>query len=350
MTEIPDRPAINGHRLPGTVLAGEDVVSDVVDAVAGEERVSPSPADTTAAPVSAAVAALQRRVIDKKAQRALLHEYAELVDDEVFTEIPSEAEERKDREVAETIRTKARRERKRAGKAEIRRRSRVRRQDRWDARADRARHRILDPARALGADYRKLVASSGVVFALLAGGVAWMSRTVHHGLVGVDGPIVGYLVEPLASVLLVVSLVAQFTARARGIAVPRGFYWFDGALAAASVLLNVLPWGLRFGWNAGDLLVHLLVPALVVGAVVAWHLVSGLYGEAIAASKDAPVVIFKDDAVTAEHLALLREATAEGALSANPSVTAVIKTLRKRLPGGIGQQAARRVAAIYLGH
>lgn len=39
-----------------------------------------------------------------------------------------------------------------------------------------------------------------------------MSATVHDGVVGMDGPWVGYLIEPMASVLLVVSLLIGFTA------------------------------------------------------------------------------------------------------------------------------------------
>lgn len=337
---------VNGHAVKHTAPTRPlDVDTD--DLAEGLEAFEP--ADPAGGQVSQRVNALRQRVADRAAERALLHELVEIDTDPVFDDVRSEAEAREDRKVAEQVRGKARVERKRAGKADVRRARRNRRWDWWDERATHARDRILDPARAIGADYRKLVASSWAAFTLIAGGVAFMATNVHDGLVGTAGSWTAYLVEPLASVLLAISMVAQFTARKRGIAITRGFYCFDGALAAASVLLNVVPAGIRFGWQPGDLVAHVLVPGLVVAAVIAWHLASHLYGQAITQSAAAPVVIFKDDETTAEHLTLLRRATAKGLLSTSPSVTEVIKCLRVNLPHGIGHQAARRVAAIYLG-
>jgi hypothetical protein len=299
------------------------------------------------------VRTLRRRVADRETANKLAHRYVALTEDTVLHEVPSPEEEKKDTRVAEHVRGKQRQERERSGVAEVRRARRNRRWDWWDERAQRARDRILDPARAIGADYRKLTASSGAAFTLIAGGVAFMASNVHDGLVGTSGAWTAYLVEPLASVLLAISMVAQFTARKRGIAITRGFYWFDGSLALASVLLNVIPSGIRFGWQAGDLLAHVLVPALVVTAVIAWHLASNLYGQAIAQSTDAPIVIFRDDETTREDLALLRQATVEGRLPVHPSVAQVIKTLResrRQSTGtGIGHAAARRIAGVYLG-
>jgi hypothetical protein len=292
---------------------------------------------------------LRQRVANKRTKRDLLHQYAEISEDPVFDEVRSEDEETADRTVAEDVRAKQRKERKRSGIADVRRARRNRRWDWWDERATRARDRILDPARAIGSDYRKLVASSWAAFVLIAGGVAFMAKNVHDGLVGVDGTWTGYLVEPLASVLLAISMAAQFTARKRGITIRRSFYCFDGLLLLASVLLNVIPSGVRFGWLAGDFIAHVLVPSLVVAAVFAWHLASNLYGQAIAQSKDAPIVIFRDDQTTAEHLALLHKANRNGQVPANPSVSQLIKCLRTQLPNGIGHAAARRIAAIYLG-
>lgn len=295
------------------------------------------------------VRALRQRVADRDLERALLHQLVEIDSDPVFDDVRSEPEAAADRKVAEKVRNKTRRERERAGKADVRRARRNRRWDWWNERATHARNRILDPARAIGSDYRKLIMSSAAAFLLIVGGVVFMAGNVHDGLVGLTGPWTGYLAEPLASVLLAISMLAQFTARQRGIKISKGFYWFDGSLATASELLNVVPSGLRFGWVASSLVAHVLVPVLVVAAVIAWHLASSLYGKAITQNAAAPILLFKDDETTAEHLALLRRATASGALSVDPSATQVIKCLRVSLPNGIGHQAARRVAAIYLG-
>lgn len=352
MTVTDERP-VNGHAVQHTAPTRPLDAETASQALGLDEDLADFEGEPAAVPaggqVSARVNTLRQRVADRAAERALLHELVEIDTDPVFDDVRSEAEAREDRKVAEQVRGKARAERKRAGKADVRRARRNRRWDWWDERATHARDRILDPARAIGADYRKLVASSWAAFTLIAGGVAFMATNVHDGLVGVAGSWTAYLVEPLASVLLAISMVAQFTARKRGIGITRGFYLFDGALAAASVLLNVVPAGIRFGWLATDLVAHVLVPALVVAAVIAWHLASHLYGQAIAQSAAAPVVIFKDDETTAEHLTLLRRATAKGLLSTTPSLSEVIKCLRANLPNGIGHQAARRVAAIYLG-
>ncbi|PXY16565.1 hypothetical protein [Prauserella muralis] len=345
MTVTDERPR-NGHTVEDSAVPRTplDVEAGPQDLVAAE-----TPRAAAESEESEVVRQLRQRVADRRTANELAREYVELSEDPVLHEVPSPEEEKKDTKVAEHVRGKQRKERKRSGVAEVRRTRRNRRWDFWDERATRARDRILDPARAIGADYRKLVASSWAAFVLIAGGVAYMAKNVHDGLVGVHGSWTAYLVEPLASVLLAISMVAQFTARKRGITINRGFYWFDGSLALASVLLNVVPSGIRYGWQSTDLLAHLLVPALVVTAVIAWHLASNLYGQAIAQSKNAPIVIFRDDETTAEHLALLRRATANGQLPVEPSVTQVIKCLRSQLPNGIGHAAARRVAGIYLG-
>ncbi|KAA2248685.1 hypothetical protein F0L68_39745 [Solihabitans fulvus] len=327
MTTVDERPR-NGHSVEiGVPLRPLDT--------------EPAPPATPAPRESERIAQLRQQVADRAAERDLLNQLAEIQSDEVFEALPSEQERTADRKVAERIRSWKRQELLKAGKSEVLRSSRNRRWSWWDERAERARDRILDPARAIGADYRKLVASSAAAFGLVAGGVAYMSANVHHGLVGVEGTWTAYLVEPLASVLLAISMIAQFTGRKRGIAIPRKFYWFDAALAAASVLLNVVPSGIRFGWRSTDLVAHILVPALVLAAVIAWHLASSLYGTAIALSKDDPV--------TRDRLLVLRKALADGTLPPETSASGVIKYLRTVLPTGIGHTEGRRLAKQFLG-
>jgi hypothetical protein len=350
VTVTDERPR-NGHAVQHTAPAqpldgqtarigpagpGEELVDELAGHTGASAAAGTSPIE------SERVTTLRQRLADRETERDLLLQLQQIDSDPVFDDVRSEAEAQQDRKVAEQIRTKARKERKRAGQAQVRRTRRTRRWERWDERATHARDRILDPARAVGSDYRKLVASSAAAFALIAGGVLFMATNVHDGLVGTTGSWTAYLVEPLASVLLVISMIAQFTARARGIRITRGFYLFDGFLATASTLLNVLPSGFRYGWPASDLVAHILVPALVVGAVIAWHLVSSLYGTAIALSKDDPV--------TRERLLVLRKALAAGALPAdNLSATQVIKYLRATLPNGIGHMEGRRLVKQFLG-
>ncbi|MFC0431036.1 hypothetical protein [Kutzneria buriramensis] len=327
MTAVDERP-LNGHTVEFGVPMQPLGVEPTLAAPAVHQE-------------SERVTQLRQQVADRAAERDLLQQLAEIEADEVFDAVLSKAERDADRRVAEDIRAVQRKERRTAGKAEVRRSRRNRRWSWWDERAERARDRILDPARAIGADYRKLTASSAAAFLLIAGGVAYMAANVHDGLVGTDGTWTAYLVEPLASVLLAISMIAQFTGRKRGIEVPRKFYWFDGALASASVLLNVVPSGIRFGWHSTDLVAHVLVPALVVAAVIAWHLASSLYGTAIALSKDDPV--------TRERLLLLRQAVADKQLPPDASANQVIKYLRATLPNGIAHMEGRRLAKQFLG-
>ncbi len=334
MTALDDRPR-NGNTVPVT-LPTQPPLGDAAENDTTDTNTTPAPQE------SAKVQELRQLVAGLGTERELLYQLSEIQSDPVFDDVRSDKERSKDREVAEKLRAKQRTDRLRDGKAQVRHHRRLRWQQRWDARAERTRERLLDPARNLGSDHRRWVASSVALFALLAGGVAFMSHTVKLGLVGESGTWLAYLVEPLASVLLIVSLLAQFTGRQRGIEVPRRFAAFDAALALASLLLNTVPYGMRYGFDAGSLTVHLLTPALVVAAVIGWHIASGLYGQALANSKHDPIL--------QDQLALLRAAVAAWDLPSDVSANQVIKYLRKNLPTGIGHAQARRVAQNFLGY
>lgn len=337
MTVLDDRPT-NGHAHPELAIPTRSI--DEPETVPPSD--SPSATEQTELE-SIRVADLRKRLAERTAEAKLAAQIVKVDGETQADQVRTDGERAKDAVVHQEIRAKERAETRRAGFAAARDQRRQRRQEAWIARAERARLRILDPARALASDHRRWTHSTFLVFALLAGGVAFMSRTVHHGLVGIDGTWLAYAVEPLASVLLVVSLVAQFTAKQRDLAVPRGAVTFDIGLAVASLLLNTIPWGLRFGWDASSLTVHLLTPALVFGAVIVWHLTSRIYGDALATSKE-------DVSDLTDRLALLRQAVKSGELAVDASATQVIKYLRNNLPGGIGHDAARRVARSFLGY
>ncbi len=321
MTALDDRP--NGHAVPTA-----DIPSHPIDTQTAEPDPAPDLRDR-----------LQRRT----AERELAHQFTSVDDDPVFETVRSPDEQTADRTVAKKIRKMGRKETLRAGKAEVRDARCTRVQQQWQSRAERARERVTNPDRALATDHRRWLYSSIALFALLAGGVLFMSDTVKLGLFGAAGSWIGYIVEPLASVLLVVSVLAQLTARQRDIPIPRGAVVFDLGLAIASLALNTVPWGLRFGFDPATTLVHILVPLLVIAAVVAWHLASRIYGDAIAASR-------QQGGQQADRLALLREAVRVGELPTDVSPNQVIKYLRSNLPTGIGHDAARRIARSFLGH
>lgn len=327
MTALDDRPR-NGTPVPAAPTQPLDQHD--------HEPTSPPTAE------SQRVTDLRDRLQDRTAERDISQQLRDVESDPVFEDLPSESERGADRGVREEIRTLERKERLRSGKAAVRRQRWARFQARLDERAERTREKILDPARTLGADYRRWIATSAILFALLAGGALYMSHTVKLGLVGAGGTPLAYLAEPLASLVLVLSMIAQYTARQRDIPVPRGFLVLDGTLGLASLLLMTVPWGMRYGWNLGDLLGHLLLPALMVIGITAWHMASGIYSQTIANSKHDPVL--------RDRLALLREAVRVGELPTDVSPNQVIKYLRNNLPTGIGHDAARRIARNFLGY
>lgn len=331
MTTIDDRPVTNGHPVETNIPRQNLPAEQENSGTDGEHS---------------AVRHLRTRLADRTAERDLAQQFTAVDDDEVFDQVRSEEEQEADRGVAEKIRTKRRKEKLRAGKAAVRAERRQRLQHTWMGRAERARDRILDPARALATDHRRWMGTSIALFTLIAAGVVFMSSTVKTGVFGELGSWLGYLIEPLASVLLVVSMLSQFTARQRDLPVPRGAIAFDLGLAVASLLLNTVPWGVRFGFDPATLLVHLLVPTLVIAAVVAWHTASGIYGDALAASRANST----SDEALADRLALLRQAVRSGDLPVDVSAQQVIKYLRQNLPGGVGQAAARKAASHFLGY
>lgn len=200
-----------------------------------------------------------------------------LQDDPALHEARSERERRADRRVTERIRTAQRGERRRTGLADVAGARRDRKEARWIDRARTSKDRLLNPNRRLAATYRRYVALSIVPPTLIGFGVVFMSTIVHDGVVGVDGPWIGYLIEPMASVLLVVSLLVGFTAVQNNHKVPRGLYALDAGLALASLLLTVVPWGLRYGFDLGSTLAHTLPSLLVVAAVVVQHLLHWVF-------------------------------------------------------------------------
>ncbi|MGE3795748.1 MAG: hypothetical protein AB7I38_17740 [Dehalococcoidia bacterium] len=245
------------------------------------------------------------------------------------------AEERAaDRAVDATIRAAERAERERAGLEQVRHARRERGEQRWLARARAARQRLLNPDRRLASTYRRYVALTCGTTGVITAGIAWMADTVHDGLVGHDGSWLAYLVEPLASVLLVVSLVAQFTAVQNNRRNPKWFLWLDGGFVAASLMLNVVPWALRYGWDAGQLIAHVLPSLLVAAAVAVQHMLNNLFQSifenAYDALDDVPGRTGEEIADVVVLVERYRRAMAKGEVDAEYSVQAIMRYFRCR--------------------
>lgn len=212
----------------------------------------------------------------------------------------------------------------------------------WDNRAERLRERLVDPARQLGSVQRTWSACAALMIAILGGALLYLTHTVKLGVVGENGPLVGYFIEPAASAMLVVSMAVQLLGQRSGRAeLPRGaFFALDATFCAASMFLATVPYGARYGWDISETLPHLIVPGLVALGVVTWHLCSTTVSELLRSSKSDPAL---------EHnTAILRGGIASGALDPNPSKNRCEQYLREVL-GGIGRAEAHRAIRAVLG-
>ncbi|WP_459160181.1 hypothetical protein [Salinifilum ghardaiensis] len=296
------------------------------------------PPDTDPQPGSEVLSteALRSRLEDTRTRIALHQELAEVEADGAFA-APRDEDDQK---AADRIRRKQRKERERSAKSAVRAQRTARWRAWWDDRAERTRARLHDSARAIGSIHRTWTVCAALMIALIGGALAYMTQTVKLGVVGAEGSWLGYAIEPMASAMLVISLAVQTLARRNGVSVGRSLVMMDVALCTASIVLVVVPWGTRYGWDLASTLVHLIVPLLVTAAVVLWHLCAGLVADMFARAKHDPVL--------AERLQLLRTAIANGELEPNPSKNRVEKYLREAL-GGIGRPEADKTARAFLG-
>lgn len=279
---------------------------------------------------------------------ALARAVVELQDDPALTDARSARERRADRRVAERLRAAERAERRRTGLAQVAAARRERRETRWSGRASASKDRLLDPSRRLTATYRRYVGLSCVPPLLIAFGVLFMSIVVHDGVVGVGGPWYGYLIEPMASLLLVVSLLVGFTAVQNGRAVPRGLWILDAGLAAASMALTVVPWGLRYGFEPGTTLAHALPPLLVVAAVVVAHVLHAVFGpiftdlyDDLHDDRTGPGRLDESAADTVVLYERTRRAVADGHLTATTSETGTTAVSREAIRRTFGVAKGR---------
>ncbi|OLL70227.1 hypothetical protein Ae168Ps1_6097c [Pseudonocardia sp. Ae168_Ps1] len=263
-----------------------------------------------------------------------------LQDDPALVQARSARERRADRRVAEKLRGAERAEARRVRMGEIAAARGERREAGWAGRAVANRDRLLNPDRRLTSTYRRYVGLSMVPPALIAAGVLFMAVTVHDGVVGVDGPWYGYLIEPLASVLLVVSLFVGFTAVQHGRRIPRGLYALDAGLAGASLALTVVPWGVRYGFDPGSTLAHVLPPLLVAAAVVVQHVLHSVFRPIFADLYDelTPTRLDEASADTVVLYERTRRAVADGLIPA-PGVSG-------ERAGSVSREAIRKTFGV----
>jgi hypothetical protein len=327
--------ATNGHRTNGAARFSEFPGTD--DLTAPTPATVPAQAGAAGASTSggfadAEVAEMFEEVEALRAEQRKAHQLVALQNDPVFAEVLDPDEREADKNVARKVRAKARTERLRAGRSQVRQSRSARWDQRWNARAQRARDRRVNPDRRLTSIYRTYVSLSTVTAMLLVAGVTWMATTVHDGLVGAAGSWTGYLVEPLASVLLIVSMFAQFTAVKTGHRVSIKWLTLDALLVAASLTLNTVPWGVRYGWNGGDLIGHLFPPVLVAAAVIVHHLLASLFESIFATAHRAADQTYRLSTETADVVQLMvrtQEANRRGQLPIGEDGLPTAEAIRK---------------------
>jgi hypothetical protein len=122
---------------------------------------------------------------------------------------------------------------------------------------------------------RTHVAISTVLLAIAIAGIAWTATGVHDALVGPDGPMLAYVVEPLFALPLLVIMALQARAAQWGRTFPapehrRKVMALEAGLLLATITINTSPVLPVLGtWkNTTTLLAHLAPPVLIVVAVV----------------------------------------------------------------------------------
>ncbi len=217
----------------------------------------------------------------------------------------------------------------------------------WSRRALARRKRLLDPTARLASLHRTHVASSATLIAVAIAGIAWTAAGVHDALVGPDGTMLAYLVEPIFSLplLVIMAVSAQAAQWDRAFPPPdqRGrVYALEAFLLIATIAMNtvsVLP-GVGSWQGVSTLLAHLVPPVLIVIAVVLQPLIAAFLagiltagGAGIDATDSAPVRLAPDTALTLQLVSQVRAAERRGELTAwaetgRPSISAIQRHLR----------------------
>jgi uncharacterized membrane protein YqjE len=255
----------------------------------------------------------------------------------------SKRERRKRRRVAEKLRNAELQEELRAGQDTLRARRRVRSENLWTERAKQARERLLNPNRLLASTYRRYLALSTVTIVLIVFGTIRGAYTAHHGLVGEDGSWVAYLIEPAASLLLVVSLFAQFTAVEHGRPTRKSFIFLDIALAGVSFVLTTVPWANRFGFKWDEFIANAVSGLLIAAAVVVHHMLKSLFSSIFRDVHHELDDTLRLDPKQAEIVLLIertRQAIRDGRIELNEDDLPVKEQIRKlfRIRNGLAQQ------------
>lgn len=230
-----------------------------------------------------------------------------LLNDPRMLEVPSDEEFQADYRVEQAIRDAARQERQRAGLREVARTRREREardelaaMDLDDLRDDRLarrqQQRVTDPRRHLIDLYRESRLAAKLTSAMIIGGIAWTSVTVHNNLVGAEFPswaggaglgvilvwLLAFIVEPLASIPLVLVMRAQLKSSAHGDTKAlrsAGVLLLEAIALMLSLALNSFPYLPVLGtWQGpGQLVSHSLAPIMILVAVITHEVLARTY-------------------------------------------------------------------------
>lgn len=258
-------------------------------------------------PVGGAAAGQPDEISAMRDELALLAAKAELQRHPAWLEVLSDDELSAERSAAERLRGMRRDHELAAATAAIDLAGREQRADQllgklevteriWRRRALARRSRLLDPTSRLASVYRTQLAATLVLGAVAVAGIAWTSVGVHDALVGDDGPVLAYAVEPLFCLPLLMIMAAHGVAARWGRHFPapehRGkVYALEAGLLLLTVLVNsaqVLP-GLGVWRDTTTLLAHLAPPVLILVAIVLLPWVSSFFADILATAHiDAP--------------------------------------------------------------
>lgn len=328
----------------GTVgPADEDATSDipVIDGDDSEE----SAADRA---LTVAGAALER-------QRARAHDVLRQQDDPALLEYKDQHEIDADRRDVKTIRRLERRQKKRERIAAVRRgaakqkaESQIERQKTvdqvWKVKADSRLQRLTDRSSRVARLYRRSTMIARALTGVVVAGILWGGVNVQNNVTSSLGPAdlrfwLGFLLEPLASVPLVVLLIANQDCTYEGVTFSGARWsarWWGVLLGEVGIvaLLVVMNGFTHFSEPVVDLIPWLMPPVMVSVGVLLQPMISSRYAELLQNAADDMDTgrLEGESARIIEAMARIMSALRGGALQPYddglPSVSQAAKLLR----------------------
>lgn len=289
-------------------------------------------------------------------QRARAHDVLRQQDDPALLEYKDQDELDADRRDVKKIRRLERRQKKRDQIAAVRRGAAKQKAEAqiehqrtvdqvWKVKADSRLQRLTDRSSRVARLYRRSTMISRALTGVVVAGILWGGVNVQHNVTSSLGPgdlrfWLGFLLEPLASIPLVVMLIANQDCTYEGVTFSGARWsarWWGVLLGEIGIvaLLVVMNGFTHFSEPVVDLIPWLMPPVMVSVGVLLQPMISSRYAELLQNAADAMDTgrLEGESARIIEAMARIMSALRDGALQPYdehglPSVAQAAKLLR----------------------